>query len=442
MRLLLPAFVLGSWCAVAAQAPQVVSLEPPNGSEVEAAKTTKLVATFDRPMNQGGFSFCGGGPAFPKGKGRPQWIDDRTVVLEVELEPDHAYSLSLNCPAATNFRSKDGTALAPVPWSFVTTPEKLLPAGKQKSRNKKALAALMKTLAERYSYYDLRVDDWKKLEKEHSPAILAARTDRGFAMAAAAMLKPTEDIHLYLKCGDQTYATGTRAVDPLFRRELLDSYVRTAPAGPQALAGRTADGIGYLMVGTWTGDVDTKVIDGAITELGDTKAMVIDARPNCGGDETLAREVAAWFVRGTKTYAKDRHRERAGDNGFSAVFERQITGHGDNRYYDKPIAVLTSRYVMSSNESFVMMLQQAEDCVVVGQPTFGSSGNPKPFELGNDVTVFVPSWQDMKLDGSMFEGEGLQPDEFVPCTPDDLKSRDPILERGLELLREKVRAAK
>jgi hypothetical protein len=431
-------------CAVslaAQQAPKVVSMEPAHASEVDAKTTTQLVVVFDQPMSDGGWSFCGGGPQFPNVKGRPQWKNDRTIVVEVELEPDHQYALSLNCPAGTNFRSKAGVLLEPVPWSFTTVPGKLRPAAQQKRRNQQALKVLMKTLAERYSYHDLRVDDWKALEKQHRDAVLGAKTDRGFAMAAANMLQPTGDLHLYLRLGEQTFGAGSRAVDPLFRRELLDRYVRVAPAGPKALAGRTADGIGYLMVAEWTGEVDPEVVGGAITELADTKAMVIDARPNSGGNERLAQQVAAWFVTGTKVYAKNRYRERAGKDGFGQVLERRVTGHGDNRHYDKPIAVLTSRYVMSSNESFVMMLQQADDCVVVGQPTFGSSGNPKPFELGNDVTVFVPSWQDLRLDGTVIEGEGLAPDEFVPCTPSDLATRDPILEKALELLRAKAKDA-
>jgi C-terminal processing protease CtpA/Prc len=207
------------------------------------------------------------------------------------------------------------------------------------------------------------------------------------------------------------------------------------------LCGRTDDGIGYLLIGAWSSEVDPEVVGRAIAELADTKAMVVDARPNSGGDERLAQQVAAWFVDGTKTYAKHRFRLRAGKDGFGPVEERKLTGNGPDRRYGKPIAVLTSRYVMSSNESFVMMLRQARDCVVVGQPTFGSSGNPKPFDLGNGVTAFVPSWQDLRLDETVVEGEGIAPDEFVPCTPDDLQARDPIFEKALELLRAKTAAA-
>jgi hypothetical protein len=65
----------------------------------------------------------------------------------------------------------------------------------------------------------------------------------------------------------------------------------------------------------------------------------------------------------------------------------------------------------------------------------GSGGNPKPHELPNGVTILVPSWQDMALDGKCFEGVGLATDLEVTVNPKDLTRKDPILERALALLR-------
>ena len=98
-----------------------------------------------------------------------------------------------------------------------------------------------------------------------------------------------------------------------------------------------------------------------------------------------------------------------------------------------------SRYVMSSCEAFVLMMRQGRDCTLVGQTSYGSSGNPKPHELANGVTIIVPSWQAMLPDGTCFEGQGVRPDVEVKVAADDLKTRDPILENGLAILREKTR---
>jgi C-terminal processing protease CtpA/Prc len=431
--------VLLAWAgALSAQdPPRLVSLAPANGSEVDA-KTKQLVIVFDRAMSRDAYSLCGGGPEFPPMQGRPQWRDDRTLVCDVTLAPDRSYRLSINCGPAQNTRSAAGQPLAPVVWSFHTLPRELRPAAEQKQRNQQALTELLQVLATRYSHRDLRVRDWKPVEKELKQAVLAAKTDRGFAAAAAEVLKVTQDLHLYFGCGEQTFGTGSRQVDALYRRERVEALLPLQAAGPAALVGRTEDGIGYLMLATWGAELDPERIGGVITELADTKALVIDVRPNSGGDESLAQRVAAWFVVGRVTYAKNRYRERAGADGFGRVLARQVVGNDADRRYDKPIAVLTSAGVMSSCESFVLMLRQAKDCVVVGQPTFGSSGNPKPFELGNGVTAFVPTWQDLRPDGTPFEGEGLAPDVLVPCTAAELETRDPILERALELLRSKL----
>jgi C-terminal processing protease CtpA/Prc len=205
------------------------------------------------------------------------------------------------------------------------------------------------------------------------------------------------------------------------------------------LWGRSDDGIGYLVIAAWSKDLDFPAIEQALAALRDCKAMVIDARPNCGGDEALAQRVAAWFVDGRKVYAKQRVRVKAGRYGFGPVTTRALSGNSDRRQrFLGPIAVLTSRYVMGANESFVMMLQQAASCTVVGQPTWGSSGSPKLFELGNGTAALVPTVQDQRPDGTGIEGEGIAPDVLVECSADDLLDGDPILAKALELLRRKV----
>jgi hypothetical protein len=135
--------------------------------------------------------------------------------------------------------------------------------------------------------------------------------------------------------------------------------------------------------------------------------LIVDVRANSGGDELLAQRIAAWFVDGAKPYAKNVYRERKGENGFGPELTRSITGNAAEQRFGGPFAVLMRRYVMSSCESFVLMMQQGPSCTLIGQRSYGSSGNPRRHELGNGVEVFVPSWKDLRLDGTCFEGEGI-----------------------------------
>jgi len=422
----------------AQEPPKVVALEPLHqAADVDAKVLKTLVVTFNQPMSTTGWSFCGGGPKFPKIVGKPRWKNNRTCEVDVALEPEHEYYILLNCPAGGNFRSAKGVKVPPTPWSFTTLPAKLPNQREQRSLNKKAFKALQDGLAKNYSYYDLRGLKWNKIYKKSSKKILAAKTTGAWTSAVGKMLEPANDIHLYLRHGDKGVATGRRAVDPLFRKHLLERYLaEQRPLGDLALVGRTKDGMGYLLIRGWKQALDLDKVDTALGKLRDAKALIVDVRPNSGGDERLARRVAQWFVRDTKVYAKNRYRTGKGKKGFGPVLDRKITGNTDEeKRFGGPVVVLTSRYVMSSCEAFVLMMKQADDCTVVGQPTYGSSGNPKPHDLPNGVTIVIPSWQALLPDGSCFEGVGVAPDLEVPVEPDELDKRDPIFERALETLR-------
>jgi hypothetical protein len=141
-------------------------MEPANGAaDLDPKAVTKLVVTFDRPMSQSGWSFCGSGPQHPKFVGKPRWETPQRIVFEMVLEPDHEYYVGLNCPSATNFRSAAGVPLEPMPWTFSTAGAPKTSSAEQKAENQASFDALKKLLAESYSYYDLRSIAWDALFK-------------------------------------------------------------------------------------------------------------------------------------------------------------------------------------------------------------------------------------------------------------------------------------
>ena len=432
--------------AAAGERPRVVKLDPPDlWGDTDAGTTQRLTITFDQPMSTTGFSWCGGGPSFPpfkQGK-KPFWKDARTCVAEVALEPDRVYRLSLNCPGALHFRSARGAELAPTPWTFATLPAKPADPREQRKRNQKALDELVRKLEESYSYHDLKKIDWPKLWKQHSGAILATRSERGWAGAAGKALEPTGDMHLGLRYGSDWFVpAGRRSVDPLYSdAQTRKKLAVMSPIERGFASGMTSDGIAYVLIATWMEDLDIRGLEEALSKLRGSKAMVVDVRLNHGGDENLARGIAQWFVKDTVVYSKNRIRTGKGKDGFSQVFERKVTGNTEaERRFDGPIAVLISPYIMSSCESFVLMLEQAPDSTTVGVKTWGSSGNPKPHELSNGVTVLIPCWEDQLPDGTILEGRGIEPDVPVKVEPKSLERDDPILEKGLEVLRKKLEA--
>ena len=432
LRLLLSALCL---CVVTlAQAPpKVVSSTPRNGAAVDPA-TSELVVTFDQDMSRRGYSICGGGPSFPKIDGRPKWPRYRKLVIPVKLEPDQEYELSLNCGAARKIMSKEGVRLPPYQWTFTTLPATLRPWPEQQARNRAAYDRLAELLDASYAYRDRVVPGWSPLLAKEGKRMLDARVDRSFAKAAAATLSAAQDQHVTVRYKDQIYASYEPLVEPLFRTFAVRRTFALDQVSPRVFRGHTDDGVGYLLITGWQEDVDVERLLGAIAEMMSMKALILDVRPNVGGDERIAKRVASWFVKGERVYAKQ---QLIGPSGLGEVVERKIVGNDET--FGRPTVVLTGPRVMSSCESFVLMMKQAEGVQVVGQPTRGSSGNPIEHDLGNGVYVKLPSWRALRLDGSCFEGEGVAPDVLVPCTSRDLETGEPTLEKALALLRARIK---
>jgi hypothetical protein len=428
----------------AADAPRVVEMFPENGATDVDPSVRELRVTFDRDMTIGrNYSYCGGGPTFPKIIGQPTWDDKRTIVAKVKLEPDHDYSLALNCPPdGEGFRSADGILLERLPWSFSTAAQaKKLSRAEQKKLNARCLKQLMKLLRDWYSYYDLRDLGWKGLQKKHRKKIQAAKSTRSWVTRVAKMLSDAEDLHLWLTYRGKTTATYQRKIKPNFN---LDGVKAVLPSLKQrnncVYTVRTDDNIGYILIGTLSHErtKELEQVPDFLEEYQDCQALIIDLRPNGGGAEPLAMPIAAWFVKGEKVYAKHVYRQPRTKGGFGPVNNRKIRGNDEPKRFHKPVAVLMGPGIMSSCEAFLLMMKQGEDVTLIGAPSYGSSGNPKPHLLDNGVEVFIPSWKALRPDGTCFEGQGLKPDIEVPAKSSSFKKRDPVLERALKHLRNKT----
>ncbi len=422
-----------------ADAPQIVKRSPEDGATDVAPGAGELQVSFDRDMETSGYSFCGGGPNFPEVIGKPTWIDKQTVVVKVRLKPAHGYELSLNCASGQNFRSAEGVPLEATPWRFATaSTEKKRDSAEQKKLNKRCLKRLMRLLSEEYSYYALRSVDWRALEEKHRQKIVAAKSDRAWAMAVAKMLGAAEDAHLWIDFGGQRMATHVEAARSNFDMGGLKAALpNLTQRNGCVFTARTADGIGYMLITTLDNQQSAALgqAPDMLREMADCKGLILDLRPNGGGNEMLAKPIAAWFVEGEKVYAKNAYRERGSKGGFGNAHDRTIRGNSPPDRFDGPVAVLISPQNMSSCEAFLLMLRQGKYVTLVGERSRGSSGNPKPHPLDNGVIAFIPSWKAMRPDGTCFEGEGIEPDVVVKAPPGEFKRGDPVLERALESLR-------
>lgn len=432
--------LLIAFCAATAagQAPRVKKTVPANGAVDVDPDLREIVVEFDQDMVRNSHSWVGGGPMFPELRGEPIWRSARVAVLRVKLEPDRKYVIRINSPTFRNFKGRGGESARPYMLRFRTAgggAETLVSV----EDNRNAIEDLREAINQRYSYRDLHKIDWDAVIDEHQSVLENAETTHAFAREAGKMLARNKDRHVFLKVGDVSYASHTRRLRPNCNiavvRKLVPHYKKQNDV---VATGRFDDNIGYINIRALPGNQASAfaaALD-ALDEFADTKGLIVDLRLNSGGSETLAQQFAGCFVEKTTPYARHVSRDVDSPGGFTKPITRVfVPAEGRKRYRGK-VAVLTGRAVMSSAEAFLLMMKQVPRCKLFGETSYGSSGNPKPTQLSNGVTVFLPSWKAMTLEGEFLEGKGIAADVTVKISASEYVRSDPVLEAALKYLRE------
>jgi Peptidase family S41 len=438
--LFLLSVILASTCGQIAlgQAPQVVRATPDHADVDVSPDLTEIRIEFSEAMKPDGFSVCGGGPSFPELAGKPKWIDSKTFSIPVRLQENREYSLSINCQSNQNFRNAAGVPTRIHPISFRTAQKKVKIKTPTPAENEQAIAALRKAILERYSYVDLRKVDWNSRFDEFQAQLKNAPTAAAFARTVAEMLSVAKDPHVSIQVnGFQLSSYRESWPSPNFNGRILSKYVNDLKQHNNVVAtGKLESGAGYVLIGSWGGD-ETSIVPALdfIDQNAGNEAIVIDVRPNGGGNELLARQVAGCFTNKPIVYSQNKTREPQSPSGFSKVFDRIVEPNPNRKHFGGKVLVLMGPTNMSSNESFLLMMRETKNCMLIGERSFGSSGNPKPHDLGNGVTVNLPSWQDLFPDGTLLEGQGIDPKIKVATSAKDLTTRDAVLEAAIQQLK-------
>lgn len=439
--------------------PHVVKTVPSNGGKNIDPATHELRITFDQPMDTEGRSLVGGGPNFPDITGDDvKWEDgDRTIIFPVKLQPNHTYQCSANSKTFTGFMSKRGFSAVPYPFSFKTasaaagraaggeapdvaahnlaSPNDDAAAPLTLDQNRESIEILKEAIDQDYSYRDRTHVDWAKQFARYTPEMEKASTPLDFAKVVAKLLEPADDLHLSVEAEGQVIYPWNGKVPPanFSISELQRIVPGWAEHGSLVATGAFPAGPQYVLIRLWDpGNADD--LDAAyevIRHADPNRGLIIDVRPNGGGDEPMAQTFAGRFVDTPRVYGKN---ETRFGGKFDGPYERVLEPNTNSPDYRGKIAVLMGPRCVSSNESFLLMMKTVPGCKLIGAHSRGASGNPKPEALANDVVVNLSSWRDMLPDGTCIEGIGIAPDIEVRTTPADFADRDPVLDAALAYL--------
>ncbi len=132
-----------------------------------------------------------------------------------------------------------------------------------------------------------------------------------------------------------------------------------------------------------------------------------------------------------ETYAKRTHYEHYCDRWESPC---------EIRLPDCPVLLLTSRDTLSAAEDFTAFFKSNRRGLILGEPTFGSTGSPLLLRMPEGGQARIVSVGYTLADGTPFIGCGIRPDILCPPDLGDWRSgHDRQLDAALEILREKLR---
>lgn len=299
---------------------------------------------------------------------------------------------------------------------------------------------LVDELGARYSYFAHRGIDWPALTARFRERAVAAADTAGFVDSIRPMLAELRDLHVWIDPpgGARIQPYADKPVPNFDIRAVVKRLTGPRQIGKLAVTGRTAEGFGYLAIGSLVGsEAEYAPVVAALDALLDAPGLILDLRGNGGGNERHAQTLISRLADEPRVYARARVRSGPAPTDLSPPVERRLVVRSDVAPYARPIVALIGPCCMSSGEGMAKMLEVLPNATLVGQPTRGASGNPKPLALPNGVTVWFSTWVDERADGTVLEGKGVPPDVAVAHEGPG----DPTFEAGVRILAERVAAA-
>lgn len=211
------------------------------------------------------------------------------------------------------------------------------------------------------------------------------------------------------------------------------------------------EGMGYLAL---NGFHDERILTDFYAVLDDirkAKSLIIDLRFNGGGDSSIAAEILSHFSQTELKGAIWKTRKHIAAYKAWGKFEAQYQAYADNNAWehgemevfpakDNPIIlptyVLTSRDTASAAEDFLIYADPLPHFTMLGEKTYGSTGQPIFFDLPGGGSFRICTKRDTYPDGREFVGYGVIPDVLMTVTAERLLAgKDFMLEEAVKRLR-------
>lgn len=188
--------------------------------------------------------------------------------------------------------------------------------------------------------------------------------------------------------------------------------------------------IGYIIFRDFLMEIEDEQIDEVLTDLADTKGLIIDVRGNPGGDPNAASRLASHFTREPVDVGFERFKTGPNDDDF--VANPFVLEPAEGVIYSKPVAVLTNRLCYSATTTFLYCMDPLPQVQSIGGFTGGGSGSVADGHLINGWIYSLSVSEFIDVRGRDLD-DGVAPDILIDMD-EEVTDRDEIIERAIQEL--------
>ncbi|MBR7801530.1 S41 family peptidase [Undibacterium fentianense] len=137
-------------------------------------------------------------------------------------------------------------------------------------------------------------------------------------------------------------------------------------------------------------------------------ALIIDLRKSRGGDPHMIEWITSYLLGDHKVHLNDLYFRRI---NLTQEYWTDPAVPGPRFDLNKPIYILTSALTFSAAEEITYDLQSLKRATVVGEATRGGAHMVNPFELSNQLSIYIPIARAINpITKTNWEGNGVKPD--------------------------------
>lgn len=184
--------------------------------------------------------------------------------------------------------------------------------------------------------------------------------------------------------------------------------------------------VGYLRFDGFVGNINEAkaTLEGALSFVKNTKALIIDMRNNMGGSPDMVKQVESYFFK-DKTHTLDIVSTEYKDT-LKFYTEPENT---NGLLLTMPIYILTSKNTASGAEDFSYAMKCLKRAKLVGDTTTGAANGTGPFHIGQGFIAFIPTFRPINpITLKDWEGTGVYPDYHVKSIDALEKAQEVIIQ--------------